>query len=132
MEEFEKIVAEEFDAVPEDWRRLMNNCVLLVEDEPDAETLREQGIGEGGTLLGLYRGIPATERGGYYGVGETLPDSITIYRLPILNVAHELGLDPRIVVRETIWHEIAHHFGFSEEEVERREREATNRFSRSE
>lgn len=115
---FEQLVQEEFECVPDDWKKLIRNCALLVEDEPEG--------GEG--LLGLYRGVPTTERGEWYGVGETLPDSITLYRLPILKAAEEWKEDIREVVRSTLWHEIAHHFGFSEEEVERREREASNRW----
>ncbi|MDP2158503.1 MAG: metallopeptidase family protein, partial [Nitrospirota bacterium] len=87
---------------------------------------------EGETLLGLYQGIPLTERGSEYGMGMTLPDTITLYRLPILEEARDMDrsfLDAvRIVVRETLWHEVGHYFGMEEHEAHEREEEGTNRF----
>ena len=133
-EEFEKLVEEEFpNAIPERFRHLIKNVAFLVEDEA-----------EGGDLLGLYQGIPATARGDLYGVGPTLPDTITLYQRPIEDEANELlsiaqrevpGIANsqqgimrakefiRRVVRDTIWHEVAHHFGMDEHEVRRREDE---------
>ena len=130
-EQFEAWAAEEFPkAVPEKFHPLIKNVVFLVEDEPDAEVRREEELGPGETLLGLYRGIPSTARGDLYGVGMTLPDSIHLYQLPIEEEARFLmaqGVQEeeavRKVVRETIWHEVAHHFGMDEHEVRRREDE---------
>ena len=116
MSDFEKIVAEEFDAIPEEWRARMSNVAILVEEHPP----------EGEDLLGLYTGVPVAERGEDFGMH--LPDTITLFREPILRVAQEDAVDVRIVVRETLWHEIAHHFGFDEDMVERREDEGTNFF----
>lgn len=130
--EFEQVAAEEWDAVPERFKRELENVALLVEDAPDAATLTEEGLEDGDTLLGLYRGIPRTERGEGYGVGPTLPDTITLYRLPILEEALESADSPsdaiRAVVRETIWHEIGHYFGHGDEALHEREDEGTNRF----
>ncbi|HEY1037000.1 MAG TPA: metallopeptidase family protein [Candidatus Paceibacterota bacterium] len=124
-EEFERIVHEELELVPEKWNDRLGNVAFLVEDEPDPE---DRGDDVAGTLLGLYKGVPATERGDMYGLGMTLPDTITLYRLPILQAAEEDGIEPRIVIRETLWHEIAHHFGFEEEDVGRREDDGTNQY----
>lgn len=121
--EFETIVAEEFEHIPEKFRKRIHNVALLVEDEPDQKTREENGLERGDTLLGLYRGVPAIDRGDLYGVGETLPDTITIYRYSVLAEARESGLAVRQVVFETLWHEIAHYFGYEEDEVHRRERE---------
>jgi predicted Zn-dependent protease with MMP-like domain len=143
--EFEAIVAEAFGLVPEKFRSKVKNVALLIEAEPDAKTRAEQGLGPEETLLGLYRGIPQTERGEGYGVGPTMPDTITIYRGPVLEeAAREAGIDPvwgtaetftesmkkrvRVIVRDTIWHEIAHYFGMDEAEVDERESEGTNEF----
>lgn len=116
-EDFEKLVAEEIDLIPEEWTGKIKNVAFLTEDEsPKGEP----------ELLGLYQGIPATERGDSYGM--VLPDTITLYRLPILQAAEEEGVNPRIIVRETLWHEIAHHFGFDEDAVQVREDERSNRF----
>ncbi|MEK9177125.1 MAG: metallopeptidase family protein, partial [Patescibacteria group bacterium] len=88
--EFEAIVAEAFSLVPEKFRSKVKNVALLVEAEPDEATRKAEGLGQGDTLLGLYRGIPRTERGDGYGVGPTMPDTITIYREPIFEEArHE-------------------------------------------
>lgn len=121
-EEFEQLVAEEFPrAVPEKFHHLIKNVSFLVEDEPDTATRREQGLGPGETLLGLYRGIPHTARGGHYGMGPTLPDTVTLYRHPIEEAAAEDTVPVAQVIRETIWHEVAHYFGFDEEQVQDRE-----------
>ena len=120
-ERFEEAAAEAFEKIPEKFRKQMKNVALLVEDEPDAETLLAEGIEEGGTLLGLYRGIPNTERGAYYGVGPTLPDTITLYRLPIEEEAEYSGKTMEQVIYETLWHEIAHYFGFDEDAVREEE-----------
>lgn len=126
---FEKIVQEVFDAVPEKWAGKLENLAVLIEDEPDTETLLENGISPGeGTLLGLYRGVPHTERGDGYGVGEVLPDTITLFRVPIMRAADADALTVREVVAETLWHEIAHYFGMEEEAVHRREVEGTNEY----
>ncbi len=144
-QEFEQIVADAFTQVPDRFRNKVNNVALLVEEEPSIETLKENDVPEGGTLFGLYKGIPLTERGDGYGVGATLPDTITIFRGPIMRMAAEesgvgeliaWGEEPtepmkkriKRIVRDTMWHEIAHHFGMDEFEVEEREETGTNEF----
>lgn len=125
--QFEQWVAEEFpNAVPEKFRGLINNVAFLVEDEPSAEVRTIEHLGPGETLLGYYKGIPHTARGEGYGVGGVLPDTITLFQLPIEDEAGELGGGDdavRKVIRETIWHEVAHHFGMGEHQVQERERE---------
>jgi len=118
---FEKFVEEGFLLIPEKFRMKVQNVALLVEDEPSAEVREQEGLQEGETLLGLYQGIPATLRGDTYGIGPTLPDTITLYRLPIEEAAREDGQDIRTVIAETIWHEFAHYFGMDEREVRFRE-----------
>lgn len=129
-ETFRALAAKEWAAIPERFAALVENVALIVEDEPDEATREEEGLGEDGTLLGLYRGVPRTERGSEYGVGMTLPDTITLYRLPILEVVG--SDDPEAVaqeIRDTIWHEVGHYFGFDEDAVQGREDEGTNAFS---
>ncbi len=141
-QEFEKVVAAAFELVPEKFRAKVSNVALLIEEAPSDAVLRENNVSEGHTLFGLYRGIPTTERGDSYGVGATLPDTITIFRTPILEAAaHEAGVEVewgaptepmkrriRTIVRDTIWHEIAHHFGMDELEIGAREDTGTNEF----
>lgn len=95
---------------------------MITEDEPDIATLADLKIPQTDTLLGLYRGIPRTARGENYGLAGPLPDTITLYRLPILSVAAEEGVPVRQVIEDTIWHEVAHHFGLDEDAVEEREK----------
>jgi predicted Zn-dependent protease with MMP-like domain len=123
-EEFEQLVADEFPrAIPEKFHHLIKNVGFVVEDEPDDMTRQENGLAHGETLLGLYRGIPHTARGGHYGEGPTMPDTITLYQRPIEAVAVEDNLPVARVIRETIWHEVAHYFGYDEEQVRKREDE---------
>ena len=151
--EFEKMVAKEWPhAVPEKYRALIKNVVFLVEDEPSGEVRAREGLEDDETLLGYYQGIPHTARGDMYGVGATMPDTITLYQVPIEEEAREMAKTSRKrdvrpwatdkeraspthptsdafrealrqVVRETIWHEVAHHFGFDEDAVRLKEDE---------
>ena len=130
-EEFEDIVAQEFhNAIPDSFQEKIHNVAFLVEDEPSSEIRSSQHLSSKETLLGLYQGVPVTARGNYYGVGTTLPDTIILYRFSIEEEARELcGWNKslfedklREVIRGTIWHEVAHHFGFNEREIRTRER----------
>ncbi len=123
-EEFEKLVEEGYGRLPQWVREKIKNVALLVEDEPRAALVRAQGLDpHEDTLLGFYQGIPQTARGENYGIGMTLPDTITLFQFPIEDAAQEDGIDVRDVIAETIWHEFAHHFGMDEEAVREREKE---------
>jgi predicted Zn-dependent protease with MMP-like domain len=102
---FEELVSDALDSLPDDLRSLMSNVAVTVEDEPP----------HGEPLLGLYQGVPWGKRGPYY--AGALPDKITIYRGPLERMT---GGDPerlRFAVRRTVFHEIAHHFGISDERL---------------
>ena len=120
-EEFEKLVQEGFLLIPEKFRERIQNVALLVEDEPSEEVRRREGLSEHETLLGLYQGIPATVRGDSYGIGPTVPDTITLFKFPIEEAANNVPGGVRTVVAETIWHEYAHYFGMDEDDVRFRE-----------
>ncbi len=122
-EEFENMAEEGFLRLPEWVRERITNVALLVEDEPSEEVRKREGLGDDETLLGYYQGTPLSERGEMYGVGMTLPDTITLYVGPILEATDEDGKDVREVIAETIWHEYAHHFGMDEDEVRTREKD---------
>src|SRR3989338_47299 len=119
--EFEKLVEEGFERLPQWVREKIKNVAVLIEDEPSEEDRKREGLDEHETLLGLYKGIPLSARGEYYGVGMTMPDTITLYQLPIEDAAEEDSMDVRDVVAATIWHEFAHYFGMDEGEVRKRE-----------
>jgi predicted Zn-dependent protease with MMP-like domain len=120
--DFETLVAEGYERLPERIRKQIDNVALLVEDEPSDEDREAQGLADDETLLGLYKGLPLSARGDMYGIGATLPDTITLYQFPIEDAAEEDGTDVRDVIAETIWHEFAHHFGMDEAEVQEAER----------
>ena len=107
--------------IPEKFRAKIKNVALLVEDEPSEEVRRRDGLGEGETLLGLYHGIPNTARGDSYGIGPTVPDTITLFKTPIEEAAGNDAEEVRKIIAETIWHEYAHYFGMDEGEVRLRE-----------
>ena len=118
-EKFEQLVDEGIAAIPEKFLRLLNNVAVVVEEEPTPEQKKKLHIHDGITLFGLYEGIPQTVRGsGYSGV---LPDKITIFLKPIVEEAQSEE-EIREAVRNTVWHEIAHHFGFDEKRVRALER----------
>lgn len=106
---FARLVSHALDDLPAEFRERMRNIEVTVDDEPDPQ-LRE----ERGELLGLYEGVPLTERG----LDEPyLPDRITIFRRPI----ERMTASPRRqaeIVRDTVVHEIAHHFGISDERLD--------------
>src|ERR1700690_2054622 len=89
QETFEMLVDKGYEGLPEWVRNKISNVAILVEDEPSEEDREAQGLSEHETLLGLYKGIPLSARGEMYGVGMTLPDTITIYMLPTLDMADE-------------------------------------------
>ncbi|WUH98760.1 metallopeptidase family protein [Spirillospora sp. NBC_00431] len=99
-DEFEDLVAEALDTIPPELTAHMRNVVIVVEDDAP-----ERG------LLGLYQGVPLTERGDWYGA--VLPDHISIYRNEILLIC-DTPDDVVEEVRITVVHEIAHHFGIDD------------------
>jgi predicted Zn-dependent protease with MMP-like domain len=104
-ERFEELVRTALDDVPAELAALVDNCVVLVEDDPPADAP---------DLLGVYDGTPLTERGQGYTMA--LPDRITVFRNPILAICES---DDEIVeeVRITVAHEIAHHFGIDDDRL---------------
>lgn len=108
-------------AIPERLARHVRGVGIVVEELPDDETLDEMGIESAWDLTGLYRGVPLIHRS----VGDIArePDMIFLYRQPILLEWIETGEDLRKLVRSVLIHEIAHHFGFSDAEIEALERE---------
>ncbi len=118
---FEQIVEEAWKQIPKRFRNRIENLAIVVEQEPSRAQLRHLPPGE--TLLGLYHGVPLTQRSASYGM--VLPDKISLFQGPIEREARDEADIPRVVY-ETLWHEVAHYFGMTEEQVEasegRRER----------
>jgi predicted Zn-dependent protease with MMP-like domain len=111
--EFERVVGEALDSLPERFARLVHNVAISVEDEPSADDLSDDAEEHGEELLGIYRGVQLTERGVE---DPLLPDEIAIFRGPINRVS--ASRDEAIAeVRETVEHELGHYFGLSDEEM---------------
>jgi predicted Zn-dependent protease with MMP-like domain len=102
---FEEYAEDALGALPSDLRARMSNVAIVVEDEPPP----------GQRLLGLYQGVPLTRRSSLY--GGVLPDKITIYRGPLVRLYGQDAERLRREVRRVVLHEIAHHFGISDERL---------------
>jgi predicted Zn-dependent protease with MMP-like domain len=113
--EFQALVSEAVQTIPEKFRNAMQNIAIVIEDEPSLETLQEVGIDPPDTLLGLYQGTPLTER--QWAHGNILPDKITLYQFPIEDESEDEE-DLIVAIGETLIHEVGHYFGLSEEEIE--------------
>lgn len=107
LDRFEELVADALDALPPELGRMMDNVAVFVDDD------HEEG------LLGLYEGIPLTERENYgVGWGELpMPDRITVYRIPVCEISRD---EDEVVeqVRITVIHEVAHHFGIEDDRLD--------------
>ena len=110
--DFEALVDEALAELPSFFAEKMSNVAVLVQPWPTTEDLRRVGLGPGYTLLGLYHGVPLTERGSGYAL--VAPDTITLYQAPIERAAGPSLAALRKQVRRTVLHELAHHFGISD------------------
>ena len=101
-----ELAGKALDELPDWVRETMDNVEVFVEDRPPPDQP---------TLLGLYHGVPLAKRGMHY--SGALPDHITLYRAPIERLAH--GSDERLrrIIAHTIAHEVAHHFGISDDRL---------------
>jgi predicted Zn-dependent protease with MMP-like domain len=112
---FEDLVAEAFERLPGAFAEQLDNVVVVVEDWPDPATMRAARISSPYHLLGFYHGVPQTARTGNYGL--VAPDRISIYRRPI-EVRCRTVEDVRQLVERVLRHEIAHHFGISDDRLD--------------
>jgi predicted Zn-dependent protease with MMP-like domain len=113
-EKFENLVIRAVESLPEEFRERLDNVDVVVADEPTRHQLTKTERQRGETLLGLYEGVPLTER--TQGYGFVVPDMITIFQRPIEEMCRS---DSEIIdeVRKVVLHEIAHHFGISDERL---------------
>ena len=112
--EFERLVAAALDELPPFFHEKMSNVEVIIETWPTRDDLRMAGVPSGQTLLGLYQGVPLTRRGAHYQMA--LPDRIAIYQGPIEQV-YQTPEAIRAGVRRTVIHELAHHFGISDDRL---------------
>jgi predicted Zn-dependent protease with MMP-like domain len=118
--EFEQLVNEGIAAIPKKFRDLLDNVAITIDDVPTPEQLAKSHLQPGWMLFGLYEGVPQTKRGNPYVV--TMPDKITIFRLPIMAQAADDPEAIKEIVKNTVWHEVAHYFGMDEQRVRKAER----------
>ncbi|MBN2205826.1 MAG: metallopeptidase family protein [Candidatus Aminicenantes bacterium] len=111
---FERLVEEALAGLPKTFKKHMENIAVMVETRPSPRTLREMRTGPGGTLLGLYHGVPLHYRGSYY--GNTPPDVIVIYQEPIEEICRT-DEEIKLKVREVVLHEVGHFFGMTDREL---------------
>ncbi len=127
-DEFDILVEQALGTIPQRFRDALNNVAIVVEDEPTPEQLdsidndndNDEEFGEDSTLLGLYEGVPLTER--KWDDGNRLPDKVTLFQGPIEDASEDTD-DVVIAIGETLIHEIGHYFGLSEDEIQAIEEE---------
>lgn len=102
VDDFEVLVGDALDALPDEILDMLENVVVMIDDEHPED------------LLGLYEGIPQTERDDYGGF--ELPDRVTLYRLALCDHVHDLG-ELKHEVMVTVVHELAHHLGIDDERL---------------
>ena len=114
-EAFASLVRQAIDGLPPEYRRLLKNVAIVVEETPSRDILDDLGLESEDNLLGLYSGTPLEDES-FFSTGGELPARISIYRRPILRVcrsAEEVVHE----VRDTVVHEIGHHFGLGDDEM---------------
>jgi predicted Zn-dependent protease with MMP-like domain len=114
-ERFEKLVGEAIERLPETFRERLENIDIVVADLPTRDQLKALKERRGHTLLGLYEGVPLTERTQNYGF--VMPDKITIFQKSIEAMCHS---EAQVIaeIQHVVQHEIAHHFGISDDRLE--------------
>lgn len=119
QKKFEKLVREGIKSIPKRFLKKLDNVDVVIEQEPNAWQLKKLRARKSSIIFGLYEGVPQTKRGNY---AQALPDKITIFKKSIEETAKSVD-EIKQMVKDTVWHEIAHHFGMSETEVRRAERQ---------
>lgn len=116
-DEFKELVLAAVKELPEEFRTKLDNVAIVVEDAPSPLQLFKLRLPPWASLFGLYEGIPRTKRGAGYSF--VLPDKITIFQRPI-ELFYRTPARVKQKVRETVRHEIAHHFGMNEYQIRRK------------
>jgi predicted Zn-dependent protease with MMP-like domain len=115
-EQFDQLITRAMNELPQEYIKGLENVVIVQADDPTPEQLKKMNIDQHHVLLGLYEGVPLTQRGG--GFSGMLPDKITMFKHPILAVVnndHEL-LEQ---IKRTLWHEIAHYYGLNHSHIDK-------------
>ena len=111
---FEDILEKALNSLPDEFRERIENVDIVVEDWPTLGQLAKVGLRQRAQLLGLYEGVPLVARGSHY--GGVLPDKISIFQKPIEGICRS-DEEIKHEIRDVLYHEIAHHFGISDERL---------------
>jgi predicted Zn-dependent protease with MMP-like domain len=111
---FEQFVFEVWGALPEEFKEKLDNVEVVIEEWPDADTMRRAGVSHRSQLLGFYHGVPQTKRTRRY--GSVLPDKISIYRRPIMMRCRDWQ-EVLETIDRVLKHELAHHFGIDDDRL---------------
>jgi predicted Zn-dependent protease with MMP-like domain len=118
-EQFDTLITRAMDELPQKYIRGLENVAIIYADDPTPEQVVKMKLDNQHILLGLYEGIPLTQRGGGYTF--VLPDKITLFKNSILRIVHnEAQLYEQI--KRTLWHEIAHYYGLNHHRIDELQR----------
>jgi predicted Zn-dependent protease with MMP-like domain len=112
-EQFQDLIDKAFESLPKLHRDRVQNVAILFADVPSPEQRRELELRHDQTLLGLYQGVPLSQR---QGRPSLYPDRITLFKYPLLMQAHD-GKGLFEAIRHTLWHEIAHYYGLNHDKI---------------
>ena len=121
QDDIEALVREAYDELPEQFRSMTGDVIIQVTDFASDEVLRAMGASSPYAILGLFQGVGATQNAATPQTGQ-LPNMIWLYREPILNYWRPRPDSLKQVVAHVLVHEIGHHFGLSDDDMERIER----------
>lgn len=114
-QEFNSIISRAMDALPKRHIENLQNVIVTYADMPDQHQIKKIQLRGDSLLLGLYEGIPLTQRGAGYNL--VLPDKITLFKRPLVIYATSRGTELSEEVAHTLWHEIAHHYGLNHQDM---------------
>lgn len=113
--EFDDLITRAMNELPQKYIKGLQNVAIIMSDEPTAEQYQKMKLDNQHLLLGLYEGIPLTERGSGYNL--VLPDKITLFKNAILTVSQS---EDKLFenIKRTLWHEIAHYYGLNHDRID--------------
>ena len=123
-EHFEALINEAMGELPQEYIKGLDNVAITFDDEPSATQREKLKLRCHDTLYGLYEGIPRTQRGSNYAM--VLPDKITLFKKPIEHTSHDMNA-LKAQIKNTLWHEIAHHYGLGHNRIHKLEQKMRKR-----
>ena len=114
-EEFDKLITRAMNELPQKYIKGLQNVAIVMADEPTFDQLKKLKVRNDSVLLGLYEGIPLTERGASYNL--VLPDKITLFKNSLVELSDD-NLELFEHIKRTLWHEIAHYYGLDHDRID--------------